>query len=204
MNSDPKTKQALIGRRNRSVAVYCAVFVSVMVGAAYAAVPLYELFCRVTGYGGTVQVADGLPDRPIDRRITVRFDGNVSGGLPWEFDSKRREVTLNVGEAGAMNYVAKNTGKAPSWGTSTFNVTPFEAGAYFNKIDCFCFTEQQLKAGERLEMPVVFFIDPEIDNDPDLKSLKTITLSYTFFPADPPEQPVATIGENSVEDNPKL
>lgn len=202
MQTDPQPSAE--NRRNRSVALSCVAGVALMVGAAYAAVPLYELFCRVTGYGGTTQVADALPEQAIDRKITIRFDGNVSGGLPWDFDSRQREVTLNVGQAGTMDYIAVNTAESANWGTSTFNVTPFEAGGYFNKVECFCFTEQQLKSGERLEMPVVFFIDPEIDNDPALKSLKTITLSYTFFPADPPEQPVARVGEKGVEDKSKL
>lgn len=204
MNDTSTQGQTNTGRRNRSVAMTCVAFVALMVGAAYAAVPLYELFCRVTGYGGTTQIAENLPDQAIDRKMTIRFDGNVSGGLQWDFDSEHREVTLNIGQASAMNYIAVNTSRSESWGTSTFNVTPFEAGAYFNKVECFCFTEQKLKSGERLEMPVVFFIDPEIDNDPDLKSVKTITLSYTFFPADPPEQPVAAVGDKGGENNPKL
>ncbi|MEM1048813.1 MAG: cytochrome c oxidase assembly protein [Pseudomonadota bacterium] len=204
MSEASKDRADSVGDRNRSVAISCVAFVGLMVGAAYAAVPLYDLFCRVTGFGGTTQVADSVPDAPIDRRIKIRFDANVAGGLPWDFDSKNREVTLQVGEAGAMDYVAVNRGATTNWGTSTFNVTPYEAGAYFNKMECFCFTEQKLKQGETIEMPVVFFVDPEIDNDPNLKSIETITLSYTFFPAEAPDQPVAAATENSVDGKEKL
>ncbi|MEM8811513.1 MAG: cytochrome c oxidase assembly protein [Pseudomonadota bacterium] len=196
--TEPET-ESTARKRNRSVAIYCVAFVGLMVGASYAAVPLYDLFCRVTGYGGTTQVADTIPEQPIDRKVTIRFDANVAGGLPWDFDSKQREVRIQVGEAGAMDYIAVNTAQKTNWGTSTFNVTPYEAGIYFNKMECFCFTEQRLRPGERLEMPVVFFVDPAIDEDPKLKSIDTITLSYTFFPADPPEDSVAATDEEGVD-----
>ena len=193
-----------MARKNRKIALTCVSFVALMVGAAYAAVPLYDLFCRVTGYGGTTQVADSAPDKVLDRKVTIRFDANVSGGLPWNFDSERREVVVNVGEAAAMDYIAENRTGDVTWGTSTFNVTPFEAGAYFSKIDCFCFTEQQLKDGESVRMPVVFYVDPEFATDPHMQSVTTITLSYTFFPADPPEQPVAGVQEQEEATNDRL
>ena len=186
-----KSADRRLGRANRRIAVAVCAGVMTMTGAAYAAVPLYELFCQVTGFGGTTQRAESEADRVIERAITVRFDGNVNGRLPWEFGAQQRAITLNMGETAQLNYIAKNVSASHTVGTSTFNVTPFEAGAYFNKIDCFCFLEQPLQAGEQVEMPVVFFVDPEMDNDPDLKDIREITLSYTFFPAKSSETPVA-------------
>ncbi|MET1413983.1 cytochrome c oxidase assembly protein [Roseibium sp. HPY-6] len=176
---------------NRKVAFACAGMFSLMVGAAYAAVPLYDLFCRVTGFGGTTQVADSESDVVIDRMITIRFDGNVNKQLSWHFKPEQRSVSLKMGESAQLAYVATNIGDEITVGTSTFNVWPPSAGAYFNKLDCFCFTEQPLEAGETVEMPVVFFVDPEMDKDPELKHVKEITLSYTFFPVEQPERPVA-------------
>ncbi|WP_029060215.1 cytochrome c oxidase assembly protein [Stappia stellulata] len=184
-------------RSNRRVAIAVLGGVVAMTGMAYAAVPLYELFCQVTGYGGTTQRADASYGEVIDREITVRFDGNVNSALPWKFGPQVRTVTLKMGETTQMAYAATNEGAATTVGTSTFNVTPFEAGAYFNKIDCFCFTEQPLASGESIDMPVVFFIDPDMDKDPALKHIKEITLSYTFFPAREPETPVAARAETS-------
>lgn len=175
---------------NRKVAFACAGMFGLMVGASYAAVPLYDLFCRVTGFGGTPQIAESESDMVIDRVITVRFDGNVNQ-LPWKFKPEQRSVSLKMGESAQLAYVATNVGDNITVGTSTFNVWPPAAGAYFNKLDCFCFTEQPLEVGETVEMPVVFFVDPEMDKDPELKHVKEITLSYTFFPVEEPEQPVA-------------
>jgi len=180
-----------LARRNRKLAVTCVGVFAMMIGASYAAVPLYDLFCRVTGFGGTTQVADVASDVVIDRKITVRFDGNVNHGLPWSFKPEQRSVTLKMGESAQLAYVAKNVSEGRTVGTSTFNVSPPTAGAYFNKLACFCFTEQALESGETIEMPVVFFVDPEMDKDPELKSVKEITLSYTFFPVEQPERPVA-------------
>jgi cytochrome c oxidase assembly protein subunit 11 len=178
-------------RSNRKVAVICAGVFVCMVGASFAAVPLYNLFCRVTGFGGTTQVANAASDVVIDRKITIRFDGNVSHQLPWSFKPEQRTVTLRMGETAQLNYVATNTGDMKTVGTSTFNVSPPTAGIYFNKLQCFCFTEQALESGESVEMPVVFFVDPDMDMDPELKAVKEITLSYTFFPVEEPERPVA-------------
>jgi len=180
-----------LARRNRKFAGACVGMFAMMVGAAYAAVPLYDLFCRVTGFGGTPQVAEAASEMVIDRKITIRFDGNVNHDLPWNFKPQQRSVTLKMGETAQLAYLATNTGGEATVGTSTFNVSPPTAGAYFNKLDCFCFTEQALDGGETVEMPVVFFVDPEMDKDPELKSVKEITLSYTFFPVEQPERPVA-------------
>ncbi len=180
-----------LSRSNRKVAFACLGMFSFMIAAAYAAVPLYDLFCRVTGFGGTTQVAEQESEMVIDRVITVRFDGNVNHALPWDFKPAQRSVTLKMGETAQLPYIAANVSDGRTVGTSTFNVTPTSAGVYFNKLDCFCFTEQALEPGETVEMPVVFFVDPEMDKDPMLEHVKEITLSYTFFPVEQPEQPVA-------------
>ncbi len=154
-----------------------------MVGMAYAAVPLYEIFCRVTGYGGTTQVATAEADRVLDRTMTVRFDSNVNPGLPWRFEPAQRSMSLKVGETGLAFYRATNTGSETVVGTATFNVTPDKAGLYFDKIDCFCFTEQVLRPGETVDMPVSFYLDPDLAEDPKMDGVTTVTLSYTFFRA---------------------
>lgn len=171
-----------LARRHAQVALACSVFVASMLGMAYAAVPLYDWFCRTTGFGGTPLIATVAPSQSFDRKIRVSFDGNVAGGLAWSFAPETRSVEVKVGETKLVHYAAQNDWPEPSAGTATYNVSPPQAGAYFNKMQCFCFTEQKLAAGERLEMPVAFFIDPAIMDDPELKSLKQITLSYTFFP----------------------
>lgn len=152
-----------------------------MVGLAYAAVPLYDLFCRVTGYGGTTQTAEVAPEQALDRRITVRFDAGVARDMPWAFQPVERQMTLRVGETALAFYRAVNDGPTPITGTATFNVTPLKAGQYFSKIECFCFTEQTLAPGQSVDMPVQFFVDPAIAEDRNLDDVKTITLSYTFF-----------------------
>lgn len=159
-----------------------------MVGMAYAAVPLYELFCQVTGYGGATRTAAAAPG-PVDGRLmTVRFNADTSAGLPWRFRPLRREVTVRLGEETLAFYEARNEAGHAVTGTATFNVTPHKAGPYFDKIDCFCFERQVLAAGERAEMPVSFFIDPAILDDPGVSDVKTITLSYTFFDAGTDEE----------------
>jgi cytochrome c oxidase assembly protein subunit 11 len=189
-----RAEGAALARRHARVALACGAFVAGMVGAAYAAVPLYDWFCRTTGFGGTPIVAASAPAAPIGRRITVRFDANVASGLPWDFAPETREVEVAVGETKLAHYAARNHWSGPTVGTATYNVSPPQAGAYFNKLQCFCFTEQRLAAGERMDMPVAFFVDPEIDKDPELKSLQHITLSYTFFPAKKPAKPLADRG----------
>lgn len=179
-------KQKKLNRSNRTVAIACVSFFVCMVGAAYASVPLYRLFCQVTGYGGTTQRVDQYSDTILDKTMKVRFDANTSNGLPWDFKPVQREVSLRIGETLMIKYEAQNLFDQPTYGRASFNVAPARAGAYFNKVECFCFTDTTLQPGESMEMPVVFFIDPEIVNDPDLKDVKTITLSYTFFPIDKP------------------
>ncbi len=160
-----------------------------MVGMSYAAVPLYRIFCQVTGYGGTTQRANGA-GRVLEQEVVVRLDGNISG-LPWKFGPEAAQIRVKLGETSLVNFIAENTGSLPTSGTATFNVQPSVAGVYFNKIECFCFTEQVLRPGERMVMPVQFFVDPEFVQDPDLKGTRTLTLSYTFFPNSPAGQPVA-------------
>ena len=170
--------------KNRWTAVVLAGVAVGMVGMAYAAAPLYELFCRVTGYGGATRTAVAAPG-PVDGRpMTVRFNADTAGGLPWRFRPLQREAAVRIGEETLAFYEARNEAGRAITGTATFNVTPHKAGPYFDKIDCFCFERQVLSAGERAEMPVSFFIDPAILDDPNLSDVKTITLSYTFFEAE--------------------
>ncbi|QPC87019.1 cytochrome c oxidase assembly protein [Mesorhizobium sp. NBSH29] len=185
-----QTPDAKMDRRNRTVAIACVAFFASMIGMAYASVPLYAMFCQITGYGGTTQRVEQYSDTVLDRQITVRFDANVSGGLPWDFTPDQRDVTMRIGETTQVGYTAKNVFPTPTRGRALYNVSPPLAGAYFNKVECFCFTDTELKSGESLDMPVIFYIDPEIVDVPELKNLKTITLSYTFFPL-AGEQPVA-------------
>ena len=169
---------------NRATLVILASVVGLMVGMAYASVPLYKLFCQVTGYGGTTQATnDAATHIIVGHPVKVRFDANVNRALDWKFVPVDGPVTLNPGEEVVINYRATNIGSAASTGTSTFNVTPAKAGAYFMKIDCFCFQEQTLQPGESVDMPVRFFIAPEIVADEHVVDVKDITLSYTFFPA---------------------
>jgi cytochrome c oxidase assembly protein subunit 11 len=174
-------------RKNRRVALIALSGAAFMLGLAYASVPLYRLFCQATGFGGTPQKAEAAPDASLARTIKVRFDANTSASLGWNFQPAQLEMTVKIGEQSLAYYKAKNLTAATATGTAGFNVTPEQAGAYFNKIECFCFTEQTLKAGEATEMPVSFFVDPAILDDPDAASIDTITLSYTFSPADKPE-----------------
>ena len=189
-------KDMRAGRANRRVAVACVSAVAVMVGMAYAAVPLYNLFCRVTGYAGTTQVAvnsEGI--RIVDREVKVRFDANIEKGFGWEFAPVQRDVALKLGETREIAYRARNLTGKPLTGTATFNVTPQSAGAYFNKIECFCFTETTLQPGEELIMPVVFFVDPDMADTEETRDIHTITLSYTFFERETEEKPLAVLSE---------
>lgn len=169
-------------RQHKTVALLLVGLVIGMVGMAYAAVPLYEIFCRVTGYGGTTNTADAAPATAIDRQMTIRFDSNINSGLAWEFKPVEVSQEIKVGEAGLAFYQARNLTNETLVGTATYNVTPQAAGYYFNKIDCFCFTEQVLRPGEVVDMPVTYFVDPEIEDDKNLDHVTTITLSYTFYP----------------------
>ena len=151
---------------------------------SYASVPLYKLFCQVTGYGGTTQQVSGPSSQILERKIKIRFDANTKPTLDWDFQPAQTSIDISVGQNALAFYKAENTGKDPIVGTATFNVTPEKAGVYFNKIDCFCFVEQLLAPQEAVDMPVSFFIDPDIVNDPNLDDVTTITLSYTFFPSE--------------------
>ncbi len=169
-------------RQNRKVALSSFALVCVMVGLSFAAVPLYKIFCQVTGFGGTTQRVEANTGPVLDRMITVRFDSNTANGLAWRFKPVENTVDLKLGENKLAFYQATNMSNETLHGTATFNVTPEIAGGYFNKIECFCFTEQTLKPGQTVDMPVSFFIDPEIMKHSDAREIKEITLSYTFFP----------------------
>lgn len=155
--------------------------IAAMVALVAASVPLYDLFCRVTGYGGTPQVSAAVSDAMSERSVTVRFDATVMRDLPWNFRPAQRQMTVHLGENVLAFYTAENNSDRPVAGHATFNVTPAKAGRYFNKIECFCFTEQLLLPGESKEFPVSFFVDPSISEDDDGKDVTAITLSYTFF-----------------------
>ena len=173
--------------KNIRVAIIAAGVAAGMVGMSYAAVPLYRLFCQVTGFGGTTQRAEAAPARATDSPISVRFDANTSGSLAWSFHPMQTSMTVKVGEQNMAYYKATNISDKPLTGSAVFNVTPVQAGAYFNKIQCFCFTEQTLQPGQSIEMPVSYFVDPDLLEDPDAAGIKEITLSYTFYPVDKPK-----------------
>jgi cytochrome c oxidase assembly protein subunit 11 len=181
-------------RRDLMIAAACGAFVAVMVGAAYAAVPLYNWFCRTTGFGGTPQVAAVAPSRILDRRLKVRFDANVAGGLPWRLEPEQNSIEVKIGQVVTVHYRAVNESARETVGVASYNVSPPTAGAYFSKINCFCFTDQRLKPGEKRDMTVVFFVDPELAKDSEQDSLDTITLSYTMYPARQAETPRVEIG----------
>lgn len=172
-----------IARKNRRVAVMAATFAAVMLGMAYAAVPLYSLFCQATGFGGTTQRADQAPATASEAVVSVRLDANIASELGWNFHPAAATMQVRLGEPTLATYVAVNNTAFDSVGTAIFNVTPPEAGIYFNKIECFCFTKQALKPGQSVELPVQFFVDPAILEDPDARAIREITLSYTFYPA---------------------
>jgi cytochrome c oxidase assembly protein subunit 11 len=181
-------------KANMVIAGTCVAFFAGMIGMAYAAVPLYRVFCQVTGYAGTTQrVEQQYAGKVLDHDITIRFDANTAG-VPWDFEPVARSITVKIGETARAHYKAVNKLPTATTGRATFNVTPDLAGAYFNKVECFCFTEQTLKPGETADMPVVFYVDPDIVNQPELKDIKTITLSYTMFPAEG-DKPVASAPE---------
>lgn len=164
------------------------VSVVIFMGAlSWAAVPFYDWFCRVTGFGGTPDVAEAAPEEALEQTITVRFDASKERGMAWEFKPLQREMEIKIGDTGLTFYEAYNPTDRPIAGSASYNVTPYSAGGYFAKIQCFCFEEQILQPGERVEMPVTFFVDPEIVDDLEAKHVHTITLSYTFYEIDLPE-----------------
>jgi cytochrome c oxidase assembly protein subunit 11 len=184
-------------RRDVLVAACCGALVAGMVGAAYAAVPFYTWFCKTTGFGGTTQVAERAPDHILGRTLTIRFDSNVTPGLPWKFQPEQNEIQVRIGEVATVHYKVVNEAAREIAGQASYNVSPPTVGAYFDKINCFCFTEQRLKAGETREMTVVFYVDPSIAKDHDQDDLNTITLSYTFYRLREPERPVAEAPETN-------
>ena len=181
--------------KNKKTAMIVSGVVLGMVGMSFAAVPIYQAFCQVTGWGGTTQRAEASPDRTLARKVTVRFDATVGRGLAWSFTPQQVSQTLNVGESGLAFYEAENVSDQPVVGRAAFNVSPAKAGLYFSKIECFCFTEQLLQPGEKMSMPVTYFVDPRLADDPNMDDVQTITLSYTFFPWD--DAPItASLDEN--------
>jgi cytochrome c oxidase assembly protein subunit 11 len=194
--TDP-TNRPNVRRRDIVLAAGCGVFVAAMVGMAYAAVPFYNWFCRQTGFAGTPQIAKALPKGELGRTISVRFDGNVTGGLPWKFEPERNSIEVRLGEVATVNFVATNLSARETIGQAAYNVAPGTTGAYFTKINCFCFTEQRLGPGETREMPVVFYVDEALGKDAELEDLNTITLSYSFYSVREPVKPVADRGTKS-------
>lgn len=177
-------------RADNRIAFRLVGLVSVMLALSFAAVPFYDWFCRVTGYGGTPLVGDAGSDVILDKTIKVRFDASLERDMPWQFKPAQREVELKIGETGLAFYEAYNPTDHPVAGSASFNVTPYSAGEYFIKIDCFCFEEQVLEPGQRVDMPVTYYIDPEIVEGEESKHVKTITLSYTFHEIDLPQEDV--------------
>ena len=179
------------------VALMLAGLVAGMVGLSFAAVPLYRMFCQATGYGGVPQVADVAPDKVLDRKIKVRFDTNVDRELPWQFSAEQRSVDVRIGESTLVFFRAHNNTDKSVSGTAGFNVSPEIAGRYFTKIECFCFKQQTLAAGQSVEMPVTFFIDPEFADDESTKNIEEITLSYTFYRSDDPSDVATAPGDRA-------
>ncbi|MBV9531080.1 MAG: cytochrome c oxidase assembly protein [Bradyrhizobium sp.] len=175
------------------IGAICGLVVVLMVGASYAAVPFYNWFCRTTGFNGTTQVAKSAPSTaPLKRTIAVRFDSNVASGLPWKFEPEQSEIEVHLGEVATVYYTVTNQSARVTTGQAAYNVAPLTVGAYFQKINCFCFSEQIFAPGEKREMPVAFYVDPAIADDHDNDALNTITLSYTFYPVrEPSTRPVA-------------
>ena len=186
-----ETNNQAPSRRHRATALWCAALVAVMVGAAYASVPLYRLFCQVTGFDGTPRIANAPSTQVLDKTVDIRFDANVAPGLAWRFEPARNTLQVRIGENTLAFYRATNLSDRPLRGTATYNVLPEQAAPFFNKLECFCFKEQLLQPGETLEMPVSFFIDPQIVGDKDAHGVRHITLSYTFYPVTPPQPGLA-------------
>jgi cytochrome c oxidase assembly protein subunit 11 len=177
--SDPG--KAALGR-NARLGLICGLIFAGMVGAAYASVPLYRAFCNLTGFDGTVRKAEKAPDRVLDRKLTIRFDANVRE-LPWTFTPNQVSQELKIGDTGLAFYKVTNNGKTPLTGRASYNVIPESAGPYFQKLECFCFSDQTIAPGATVEFPVVYFVDPKFAEDFDSRGAQEVTLSYTFFPS---------------------
>ena len=175
--------------------------VFLMIGLAFASVPLYRLFCQVTGFGGTTMRAESLPGTVLERKVTVHFDANTSRSMNWAFKPEKTSEEVKLGQQGLISFVAENKARIPTAGTALFNVTPDKAGQYFHKIQCFCFSEQILQPGEEMQMPVAFYIDPKMNDDPEMEDIQTITLSYTFFPSESEEYEKAFEAFTNAENN---
>jgi cytochrome c oxidase assembly protein subunit 11 len=183
-----RVEPGLVARNGRTAAIMTLVVLA-MVGLAFASVPLYRIFCQVTGFDGTTRRAEGAtaPGAIAGKTVSVRFDANVSNSLPWRFAPERPTEPVVIGEREMAFFTARNLSARTITGTASFNVTPVQAGKYFTKIQCFCFSEQTLKPGEDVRMPVIFYVDPAILKDPDARQISEITLSYTFYPVDQPQ-----------------
>jgi cytochrome c oxidase assembly protein subunit 11 len=190
MSNTPKSPSPTL-RRDLLVGFCCGGLVAVMIGLSFAAVPFYSWFCRTTGYGGTTQVAKAPPSQVSGRTITVRFDSNVAAGLPWRFVPEQRTIDVKLGQVVTVYYSVTNEAARTTAGQAGYNVSPPTAGIYFEKINCFCFTEQTMKPGERRDMAVVFYVDPKLGNDAEQDKVDLITLSYTFYPVPVPDQAAA-------------
>ncbi len=193
MSDNRQHQNGARSRNDLAVVLACIAAVAAMGALSYAAVPLYRMFCQVTGYGGTTQKAEKASDRVLDRVVTVRFDANVTPGMPWVFEPEQRTIRVKVGENILAFYKASNTSDKAITGEASFNVSPDIAGSYFAKIACFCFKEQTLAGGETVEMPVSFFVDPKIAEDREADGVHEITLSYTFYPVTAPKRSAAAV-----------
>jgi len=187
----PQSAKPPAPRRHAVIAFLCGGLVAAMVGLSFAAVPFYSWFCRTTGYGGTTQVAKAPPKQVSDRTITVRFDSNVASGLPWRFEPERRTIDVKLGEVVTVYYAVTNEAARATAGQAGYNVNPSTTGIYFEKINCFCFTQQIMQPGEKRDMAVVFYVDPKLADDPEQQNVNLITLSYTFYPVHVPDQTTA-------------
>ncbi|MCB1580664.1 MAG: cytochrome c oxidase assembly protein [Rhodospirillales bacterium] len=181
---DPHTAMA---QKNARLGLTILGVVLGMAALAYASVPLYDMFCRVTGFGGTTQTSDAWPEQIIDRSLTINFNTDTSPNLPWDFSPEKRSIEVKLGQKGLIAFHAKNKANTPLAGSAIYNVTPLKAGKYFHKVQCFCFDEQILQPGENVSMPVMFYIDPKMNDDPNMDDVQTITLSYTFFTSESEE-----------------
>ncbi|MFC3078943.1 cytochrome c oxidase assembly protein [Phenylobacterium terrae] len=184
-STGPSSLSDAARRRNRKVAAACLGGLALMVGAAYAAVPAYRAFCQLTGFDGTVRKAEAAPTRVLDQTLLIHFDTNVRGDLPWEFEAEQVSQTLRIGETGTAFFKVTNTSDRPITGRATYNVVPEQAGPYFRKLECFCFSDQTIQPGQTVEFPMIYFVDPEYAEDFETRGKGEITLSYSYFPSPP-------------------